>query len=454
MNTFVFYIICLFQPAPTVFEDAAAARTAIFDEIWTELAKHDAFFDPQSPENRQLRKEVRQRLAAMDDPMDRRREIVRVLSGMRDGHLHLTSRWFLPDKPPPPLPLSNGDEMYRPGVGLWSFHRDYYVAAPKPAPQGGTNGRGTNGKGPSPTELCRITRIDGALAEFGGWTLLNGAKDTPVTIEIERPDGKPDSLRLTRSVPVNPRRHFSPTTQRAITTTAPDKPPSTKVETVEVVVEHRRLKDNVGYIRIDHLTTQQVIKDFDAALDDLMDTDGLILDLRDTGGGYPWIMAPIFGRFIDKAQRLCSFDGRSPLIGTMLRVYGKVGLAPRGKTYAKPLVVLINDNTASMSEGLAFCLRDTDRATLIGRPTRGLGAAIRNTTLSDGTVLWHSWIRVKRLDGTSYQGVGVEPNERVELSPNEVRELGISKALRTERQRQMERAVTRIKTLISAAANP
>ena len=132
----------------------------------------------------------------------------------------------------------------------------------------------------------------------------------------------------------------------------------------------------LGYIRIQHLVTMQVVDDFNLALDGLMETDGLILDLRNTGGGYPWVMVPIIGRFFDKPQKVCSFDGRSPAIGTLVRSVGKIGIAPAGKTYDKPLVVLINDHTASMSEGLSFCLGDTGRGLLMGRPTMGLRLSV------------------------------------------------------------------------------
>src|SRR5207249_2358995 len=118
--------------------------------------------------------------------------------------------------------------------------------------------------------------------------------------------------------------------------------------------------------------------------------------------------------------------------GALVRAVGTVGIAPVGKTYTRPLVVLINDGTASMAEGMSFSLGDTGRALLVGRPTMGLNAAIRNVTLSNGLVLWHSWIRVNRLSGQHYQGIGVEPKERVELTDDEVQRAGVAAAAELE----------------------
>lgn len=425
----------------------ARERCALLDEIWSQLAAHDAFFDPRKPEFRKLRAECRARLAALEDPSERLREVVRLVSRLGDGHAHLTTRWFLPDKPPPPLPLAGAAELYKPVLAYQKFHRDYFVRCAPPQPTGDNAPAPGDGAASQPAlEFCRIRSIDGALLTHGsGWALLNGARDTLVPLELERPNGEVFELRLPRTVPVKPPRTYGPTSR--VTTTRPDGGVDTTE--VEVVVKSRRLDGNVGYIQIEHLVTQQVVTDFHAALDALMDTDGLILDLRGTGGGYPWIMLPIAGRFFDTPQKVCTFEGRSPLIATLVR--GLTGVvAPVGRTYAQPLVVLIDDGTGSMSEGLSFALGDTGRAVLMGRATRGLNAAIRNTTLANGLVLWHSWIRVNRLNGQHYQGVGVQPHELVEIPTGEALQMGVDQAVRRERALQLERAQSRLAELIAA----
>ncbi|MBK8915938.1 MAG: hypothetical protein IPM64_15320 [Phycisphaerales bacterium] len=413
-------------------------RCALFDEIWGELSRHDAFFDPKSPDMRTLRSQTRERLARMPDETERLRELVRVVSRLGDGHVHLTTRWFMPDKPPPPLPLAGKEPLYRPKLARIGFQRDHYVRhtfADEP---------GADGK--PRVEYCRLRLIDGALVTHGsGWSLLNGLKDSEVELELERKDGRSFSVRLKRTEPVVPPTRYGPTSRAVVR----DKEGRETEKEVEVVVRSRRIDDNIGHIRIEHLVTQQVVADFDAALNELMDTRGLILDLRGTGGGYPWIMLPIAGRFFSEEKRVCTFDGRSPLIASLVRGMGG-SVAPTGKTYTGELVVLIDDGTGSMSEGLSFSLGDTGRALLIGRPTKGLNAAIRNTTLSNGMVLWHSWVRVSRLDGEHYQGVGVQPHELVCLDPAEALEMGVAAAQKRERAMQDEHALRRLRERIDA----
>lgn len=420
---------------------AAESRTELFDEVWRELARHDAFFNPKSPATAALRKEYRARLEQTEDPVERLRIVVRAISRLADGHTHLTTRWLLPDKPPPPLHVAPpAVPLFRPQLDLFEFRKDHYLSIENPAERDA---------GAAPTiEECRVYAVDDALVSHGsGWSLLNGPEGTEVELTLERPNGERIARRFPRTIRVIPPQYFTTTTQAIV------KDPQTgeeKAKTVEIVIEKRRLEGNLGYIRIAHLVTSQAVTDFDAALDEFMDTDGLILDLRDNRGGYPWIMLPITGRFYSTYQRVCSFDGRSPLISGLVKAVGKVGIAPVGKTYTKPVVVLINDETASMGEGLAFSLGDSGRAVLIGRPTMGLNAAIRNVTLSDGFVLWHSWIRVNRTDGRHYQNVGVEPHELVQLSTDEVLKLGVRKAATVERARQFDRALERLRELVAS----
>lgn len=413
-------------------------RCALFDEIWSELSRHDAFFDAASPDMRALRSRTRERLAQMPDETERLRELVRVVSRLGDGHVHLTTRWFMPDKPPPPLPLAGKEPLYRPKLARIGFQRDHYVRHTF------EDEPGRDGK--PLVEYCRLRQIDGALVTHGsGWSLLNGHKDSEVELELERKDGRVFTIRLPRTEPVVPPKRYGPTSRAVVR----DKQGRETEKEVEVVVRSRRIEDGIGYIRIEHLVTQQVVADFDKALDELMDTRGLILDLRSTGGGYPWIMLPITGRFFSEAKRVCTFDGRSPLIASLVRGMGG-SVAPAGKTYTGELVVLIDDGTGSMSEGLAFSLGDTGRALLIGRPTKGLNAAIRNTTLSNGMVLWHSWVRVTRLDGEHYQGIGVQPHELICLDPAEALEMGVAAAQKRERTMQDEHALKRLRERIAA----
>lgn len=427
--------------AETASPAAQTARTRVLDAIWRELTENDPFFDANAPATRAIYEEHAARLRGIADPVEQLREVVRATSRIPDGHLHLTTRFFLPDRPAPPLPLAGDEPLYRPDIGFERFHRHYYLWV---EPEGSAPASSR----PANRHFCRVITVDGAYVPYGSaWNMLNGPLDTRVELLLERANGTRFTASYARTVAVETPLFFAPTTQQVVID------PNTgeeRLEEREITIESRRLPDNIGYIRVAHLVKMQVVRDFNAALRELMGTDGLVLDLRSTGGGYPWVMLPIAGRFYDRYTPVARFACRTRGLRELLSFIGPVGVPAWRPTYTKPLVVLTNDRTASMAEGLAFALGDTGRAVLMGRPTMGLNAAIRNTRLPDGLVLWHSWVRTDRLGRRpNYQGTGVEPHERVELTAADVERLGLREAIREEKRLQLERAVERVRERIA-----
>ncbi len=127
--------------------------------------------------------------------------------------------------------------------------------------------------------------------------------------------------------------------------------------------------DNIGVIRInDALGKNKLISQFDSALKTVMNTDGLILDLRNTiSGGNTYVARGIMGRFINKTtpyQKHWTYQNFSdqPLVES-----SSIALvSPRGDIYNKPLVVLANRWTGSMGEGLTIGFDAMKRAKIVG----------------------------------------------------------------------------------------
>jgi len=94
--------------------------------------------------------------------------------------------------------------------------------------------------------------------------------------------------------------------------------------------------------------------------------EGLILDLRDNGGGLVQESVNIADRFLKKGQLVVSHHGRSSAETKFIAKKGE-----RGREY--PIVVLVNRNTASASEILSGALQDHDRAWIFGESTFGKG---------------------------------------------------------------------------------
>jgi carboxyl-terminal processing protease len=105
----------------------------------------------------------------------------------------------------------------------------------------------------------------------------------------------------------------------------------------------------------------------------------LILDLRDNGGG-----------FLDEAIQIADFFLGEGLIATEKTASGQTRrFTSRDGDFAEkvPMVVLVNQRSASASEIVAGALQDRGRAVLIGQRTFGKGSVQRLFTLSDGSQL-------------------------------------------------------------------
>lgn len=139
-------------------------------------------------------------------------------------------------------------------------------------------------------------------------------------------------------------------------------------------VEWRRLDDGAGYIAIRSFAEDAVAAAFDQALAELRDTPGLIIDVRDNGGGDTAVARPIMGRFIRETKPYCLMRRRE---GRDLSPTWTETVDPNGPfTYDKPVVVLANHWSGSMAEGFPIGMKGLGRAVIVGTPTMGLGAAV------------------------------------------------------------------------------
>ena len=139
------------------------------------------------------------------------------------------------------------------------------------------------------------------------------------------------------------------------------------------------VKNQLGIITINNsLGKTQLIHSFDQAIDQLSQTRGLVLDLRNTiNGGDSYIARAIIGRFIDQesAYQKHRFEEQNDGGPKVTRLWTEYA-APRGSVYKRPLVVLVNRWTGSMGEGLAIGLHGMQRGRVIGTPMAGLLGAV------------------------------------------------------------------------------
>jgi hypothetical protein len=140
------------------------------------------------------------------------------------------------------------------------------------------------------------------------------------------------------------------------------------------VLEWKKIENNIGYIKINNsLGNDDLIKAFDNALDSLFNTNGLIIDLRETpSGGTSIIARAMMGRFIDKElpyqKHLYIAEERE----TGIKRTAVELVSPRLTIYKKQLIILVGNWTSSMGEGIAIGFDAMQRATIVGTKMAGL----------------------------------------------------------------------------------
>ena len=139
-------------------------------------------------------------------------------------------------------------------------------------------------------------------------------------------------------------------------------------------VESRLLPGGYGCIIIRSFSDSAVIDAFDAALLRFRATPGLIIDVRQNGGGDTAIARPIMGRFIAEQRPYAKMRRRD---GDHLGQSWTEVVDPRGPfTYTEPVAVLTTRWSASMAEGFPMGMRGIGRATIVGTPMMRLGAGV------------------------------------------------------------------------------
>ncbi|MCH2189061.1 S41 family peptidase [Candidatus Gracilibacteria bacterium] len=171
-------------------------------------------------------------------------------------------------------------------------------------------------------------------------------------------------------------------------------------------VESEKMNESIGYISL-NMFGEDTAEEFEKALSELGDTDGIILDLRDNGGGYMVSAVEILSNFIDKGEKLVSTKQKNTFFN---RSYQSVGFHER---YSGKIVVLINENSASASEITAGALREYNKAILLGTKTYGKGSVQQPFEMKDGSLLKLTiaeWLTPK---GNNINLEGIEPDIEV-----------------------------------------
>ena len=203
---------------------------------------------------------------------------------------------------------------------------------------------------------------------------------------------------------------------------------------------------NVGYI---HFTdfhagdsfsiSQNEIKDWvneiDNIINDFSNTDFLILDVRNTFGGFGLYMEYVASRFVSEERNYLMISTKNGPGRNDFSVPVTMTITPAETRYAKPIVLLTNQETVSAGEWFTLALKTQRHITQAGKETKGAFSTRVVRTLANGWKYTLSIQKVTDIYGINYEGTGISPNREHTLH-------NIDDSPRRNRDRQIEYALT------------
>jgi len=241
-------------------------------------------------------------------------------------------------------------------------------------------------------------------------TKLRGPKGTSVTITIMREEWeKPQNFTIIRDI--------------------------IKIRSVKSKI----IDEKIGYVKLLQFQ-ERTSAELEDALKELekQQINALILDLRNNPGGLLNIAVDVASKFLPSNKLVVYIKGREEEKVEYHTDESK-------QKYEYPMVVLVNEGSASASEIVAGALQDWSRAVVLGTPTFGKGSVQTVIPLSDGSGLRLTTALYYTPKGRSIQAKGIEPDIVVSLKTKEkvkkhpvIREKDLEKHLKNEQIKEMD----------------
>ncbi|WP_420264383.1 S41 family peptidase [Candidatus Magnetominusculus dajiuhuensis] len=224
-----------------------------------------------------------------------------------------------------------------------------------------------------------IVKINGESTEkmtlYDAVSKMRGAKGSKVTVTIMREDWKePRDFTLVR-------------------------------DTIKVKsVKYKVINDDVGYVKVNQFQ-EKTVSDLEKALAALKEkkVTSLLLDLRNDPGGLLQGAVGVAEQFLPPDKLVVYIKDRT---GEKKEFFTEGD----GKYEKLPMVVMVNEGSASASEIVAGALKDWNRAIVLGTTTFGKGSVQSVLPLSDGSGLRLTTARYYTPKGTSIQNTGITPD--------------------------------------------
>jgi carboxyl-terminal processing protease len=213
---------------------------------------------------------------------------------------------------------------------------------------------------------------------------------------------------------------------------------------IEIVsVKDKMLDNNLAYIKLNTFENIHSAREFEKALRKYKDANGLIVDVRNNGGGLLQSAIDIGSMFIRQGVIVQTIDreGRREQIPSSGRVL-----------WNKPTVVLINGASASASEILAGALKDNKIAEIVGTKSFGKASVQNVRRLNDGSALLITIAKYLTPSGEDINKKGITPDIEVLLpTPEaEAEEEVVMTEPKEENDIQLQKAIKVLKTMIAS----
>ena len=196
-------------------------------------------------------------------------------------------------------------------------------------------------------------------------------------------------------------------------------------------VASRMMENKVGYIRIASFssgTAEEFAEAYKALKEDGM--TGLIVDVRNNPGGLVDQAAGVADYLLPEGSTVVTFSQRNDEDQVFTTKAAGVKI---------PLVVLVNENSASASEILAGDVQDLHAGVIIGTKTYGKGTVQAVYPVDDDSAVKVTIAKYKTASGREVDGTGIEPDVVVPLEANDNTDYQLQKALETIQSMQENR---------------
>lgn len=170
-------------------------------------------------------------------------------------------------------------------------------------------------------------------------------------------------------------------------------------------INYKMLDNNIGYLQME-IFSKTLDTQVNNALNDLENQgmQKLIIDLRNNTGGYLESASSTASIFLEKGKLIYSLTSKNKKAD----YYDETD---SHKTY--PIVILLNEMSASSSEILAAALKDSYGAVLVGTTSYGKGVVQQTYDLSDGSMAKYTSAKWLRPNGDCIDGIGLKPDYEV-----------------------------------------